>query len=170
VAKRLHKRERAEAVALHPHAGRAPKPGLQPRVLFEIAAGGALGALARHLLTKAISSSPGGFPLNTFTINMLGCLVMGILTTYLLSGRPHAFVRPLAVTGYLGGFTTFSHLIDDIYSVGSDDKVGLSIGYAAASVVGGWIAVAVGLVLGRLISHRGPSRHSAGKHRAGGTT
>ncbi|WP_084265308.1 fluoride efflux transporter FluC [Actinomadura macra] len=151
---RLRHREQAEAAALHPHAGRPPKPGLGPRVLAEIAAGGAVGALARHLLTKAIPSSADGFPWNTFTVNMLGCLVMGILTTYLLGGRPHALARPFAVTGYLGGFTTFSHLIDGIYTLGSDGRAGLGVGYAAASVLLGWVAVAVGLVLGRRIPHR----------------
>ncbi|QXJ22312.1 CrcB family protein [Actinomadura graeca] len=163
MAGRLHDRERAEATALHPHAGRPPKPGLGPRVLAEIAAGGAAGALARHLLTKAIPSSADGFPWNTFTVNMLGCLFMGILTTYLLGGRPHAFARPLAVTGYLGGFTTFSHLIDDVYTLGDEGRAGLGAGYAAASVVLGWVAVAAGLVLGRRLPHRDPGEgHSGG--------
>lgn len=152
---RLHHRERAEAVALHPHRGKAPPPGLKPRVIAEVAAGGALGALARYALGKAIPTSMTGFPWDTFTINMLGCLAMGVLTSYLLSGRPHAYVRPLAVTGYLGGFTTFSHLIDDVHVLGDNDKAGLGIGYAVASVVLGWVAIAVGLVLGRRIPRHG---------------
>ncbi|TDC84622.1 CrcB family protein [Actinomadura sp. 7K507] len=156
LAGRLHNRERAEARVLHPHKGRPPAPGVKPRVIAEIAVGGALGALARYGLGQAIPTSTLGFPWDTFTINMLGCLAMGILTSYLLSGRPHPWARPLAVTGYLGGFTTFSHLIDDIFTLGDGGKVGLGIGYAVASVVLGWVAIAVGLVLGRKIPHHDP--------------
>jgi len=156
---RLHHREQAEAVALHPHQGKAPKPALKPRVIAEIAMGGALGALVRYLLSAAIPVSKTGFPWNTFTVNMLGCLAMGILTAYLLSGRPHPMARPFAVTGYLGGFTTFSHLIDGVYTLGGAGKPGLGLTYAVVSVLVGWAAIAVGLVLGARIR----------PHRAGGT-
>ncbi|GAA4236491.1 hypothetical protein GCM10022254_46250 [Actinomadura meridiana] len=149
---RLHNRELAEAALLHPHKGRPPV--LKPRVVVEIAVGGALGALARDLLSDALPGAKSGFPWDTFTVNMLGCLAMGALTAYLLRRRPHPFVRPLMVTGYLGGFTTFSHLIDGIYKLGDDGRVGLSVGYAAASVFGGWIAIAAGLALGRLVPRR----------------
>ncbi|MFC4112194.1 fluoride efflux transporter FluC [Nonomuraea zeae] len=149
-ADHLGRRERAEAAALHPHG----PPKWQPGVFLDIAVGGAVGALARYLLTEAIPASPVGFPWGTFTVNMLGCLLMGLLTAYLLTARPRPFVRPFAVTGYLGGFTTFSHLIDGIYQLGGAGRWGLGVGYALASVVIGWIAVAVGLMAGRRIPHR----------------
>ncbi|WP_242907173.1 fluoride efflux transporter FluC [Actinomadura terrae] len=151
---RLRDRERAEAVALHPHRGRTPRPGLGPRVIAEVAMGGALGALARHLLGEAIPASETGFPWNTFTVNILGCLIMGALTAYLLRGRPHPLARPFAVTGYLGGFTTFSHLIDGVYTLGDDGRAALGIGYAAASVVLGWTSIAAGFRIGRRLPHR----------------
>ncbi|GAB2447734.1 hypothetical protein GCM10027187_13280 [Streptosporangium sandarakinum] len=87
-------------------------------------------------------------------MNLLGCLFMGALTTYLLKGRPHAFTRPLLVTGYLGGFTTFSHLIDGIHALGRAGSWDLSVTYAVVSVVGGWIAIVAGLLLGGLVPHR----------------
>ncbi|MUN42731.1 fluoride efflux transporter FluC [Actinomadura litoris] len=151
---RLGDRERAEAVALHPHRGRPPRPGLKPRAIAEVAMGGALGALARYLLGEAIPTSKTGFPWNTFTVNVLGCLIMGVLTTYLLRGRPHPLARPFAVTGYLGGFTTFSHLIDDVYTLGDDGRAALGIGYAAVSVVLGWAAIVAGFSIGRRLPHR----------------
>ncbi|TYK46086.1 fluoride efflux transporter FluC [Actinomadura decatromicini] len=158
-AQRLHhfyRRERAEAAALRSRRAKPAPPALAPRVLVEVAGGGAVGAVARYLLTKAIPASASGIPWNTFTVNILGCLAMGLLTTYLLTGGPHPLARPFAVTGYLGGFTTFSHLIDGVYTLGDHGRPGLGIGYAAMSVVAGWIAVAVGLVLGRRIPHRHP--------------
>ncbi|WP_203596935.1 CrcB family protein [Actinomadura bangladeshensis] len=152
---RLHNRERAEARVLHPHKGPPPLPGLKPRVIADVAMGGALGALARYGLTQAIPAARLGFPWGTFTVNMLGCLAMGLLTSYLLGGRAHPWARPLAVTGYLGGFTTFSHLIDGVYTLGDGGRPGLGIGYAVASTVLGWVMIAAGLVLGRKIPHRG---------------
>ncbi|MEV4257749.1 CrcB family protein [Spirillospora sp. NPDC049652] len=150
------RREAAEASALHPpaHPGPPPaKPGLSAQVIIDVALGGALGAVVRYLLSEVIPAARSGFPWNTFTVNMLGCLAMGLLTTYLLRGRPHPMARPFAVTGYLGGFTTFSHLIDGIHTLGRDGRPGLGFAYAATSVVVGWIAVAVGLVLGARIPH-----------------
>ncbi len=148
---RLADREHAEAVALNPHKGPPPPPKLRPRVIVEIAAGGAAGVLARYLLGAAIPATRTGFPWNIFTVNMLGCLAIGVLTAYLLNGRPHPLARPLAVTGYLGGFTTFSHLIDGVYTIGDGGGAGLAAVYAVASVVLGWIAIAIGLVIGRRI-------------------
>ncbi|MFE9104550.1 fluoride efflux transporter FluC [Actinomadura geliboluensis] len=153
---RLHNRERAEARVLHPHKGPPPLPGLKPRVIADIAMGGALGALARYGLTQAIPTAKLGFPWNTFTVNILGCLIMGVLTSYLLGGRAHPYVRPLAVTGYLGGFTTFSHLIDGVYTLGDGGQPALAIGYALISVAVGWAAIAVGLAIGRRIPHHDP--------------
>ncbi|MEV0595600.1 fluoride efflux transporter CrcB [Nonomuraea cavernae] len=145
----LGRRERAEAVALHPHGA----PAWQPGVFLDIAIGGAVGALARYLLTAAIPASPTGFPWGTFTVNVIGCFLMGLLTSYLLASRPRPFVRPFAVTGYLGGFTTFSHLIDGIHNLGDAGRWGLGVGYAVASVVIGWIAVVAGLMLGKHLPH-----------------
>ena len=116
----------------------------------------AIGAFARYLLDEALPGSKTGFAWNTFVVNLLGCLAMGVLTTYLLRGRPRLLTRPFAVTGYMGGFTTFSHLIDDVYNLGDAGRPALGIAYAVASVVLGWLAVAVGLVLGRRIPRRDP--------------
>ncbi|GAA2723016.1 CrcB family protein [Actinocorallia aurantiaca] len=156
----LH-REKAEASVLDQHKTGPPRhPGLKPRVFLDIAVGGAIGALLRYLITEAMPGAQGGFPWGTLLVNVLACLLMGLLTTYLLKGRPHAVAKPLLVTGYLGGFSTFSHLIDGIDSLARAGSWGLSVTYAVVSVVGGLIAIVVGLRLGGAIPH--PSDRAEG--------
>ncbi|WP_141582570.1 CrcB family protein [Actinomadura sp. WMMA1423] len=152
---RLLHREAAETSVLdRGRKGPLRHPGIAPRALLDVAIGGAVGALARDLIIKAMPGARHGFPWGTLLVNMLGCLFIGILTTYLLKGRPHPVARPLLVTGYLGGFTTFSHLIDGVHALGRAGVWDQSAVYAVVSVVGGWIAVAVGLWGGGLLPYR----------------
>ena len=72
-----------------------------------IAIFGALGALSRTLISQWLQSSP--YPLGTFCVNLLGCLLLGILTGVGLHSTliPEQWRIPLA-TGFLGSLTTFS--------------------------------------------------------------
>ena len=78
--------------------------------LFVIAAGGALGSVARYLLSAVILRVSGpSFPLGTFVVNVIGCGVFGAIAgaaTGRLSLSPE--LRLFLLTGVLGGFTTFS--------------------------------------------------------------
>lgn len=79
--------------------------------LLLVGAGGFLGAVARYLLGGWIlhHSMAAKFPWSTFAVNVLGCLVIGLLSG--LAGRFDAFghgTRLFLFTGLLGGFTTFS--------------------------------------------------------------
>ncbi len=72
--------------------------------------GGGLGSISRYLLTKfVIQQFKAPFPLGTFTVNILGCLLIGIFVAYL---EKTANLNPawalLLTTGFCGGFTTFS--------------------------------------------------------------
>jgi len=78
--------------------------------LLAIALGGAIGSVARYVLTGFIVRLGGPtFPLGTFVVNVIGCCVFGALaglTSARLSISPE--VRLFWFTGILGGFTTFS--------------------------------------------------------------
>src|SRR3954469_682319 len=76
-----------------------------------VAIGGAIGSVARYKLGGAMlhHASSWNFPLSTFSVNVLGCLVIGVLAALvehhdLLSPQMRLFL----LTGLLGGFTTFS--------------------------------------------------------------
>ncbi len=79
--------------------------------LFLLAcAGGALGAGARYLtyveITRWWSS---GFPWSTLTVNVAGSLLIGVLAALFLERWPETVgLRIFLITGFLGGFTTFS--------------------------------------------------------------
>lgn len=75
---------------------------LDPATLGAVALGGAVGALARFAVTV---TWPGSMPV--LAINVLGCLLMGLLLAATDSGA-HRLVRPFLGTGVLGGFTTVS--------------------------------------------------------------
>lgn len=79
--------------------------------LILVAVGGALGSVARYLLSgwALHHSADWRFPLGTFVVNVAGCFVIGVLAG--LAIKHHVFsaeTRLLLFTGVLGGFTTFS--------------------------------------------------------------
>ena len=88
------------------------------RLLLLAAAGGALGAGARHLVNVSMLAWFGpAFPWGTFTVNILGSLLMGIVVEGLMpfSGASAIGWRAFLATGILGGFTTFSAFSLDIW-------------------------------------------------------
>lgn len=78
--------------------------------LFAIAVGGALGAVIRYLTSTGVHSLFGReFPYGTLTVNVVGSLLMGIVSILLLERIMLAdFWRPIIIIGFLGAFTTFS--------------------------------------------------------------
>jgi fluoride exporter len=114
--------------------------------LLLIALGGALGSVARHLLTNVMQSPvPGTFPWGTLCVNVAGCLVIGVVAAAVGSGWN---VRPefrLALTaGVLGGFTTFSSFgvqTLELWLAGKQVQAGV---YVLASNAMGLAAVVLG--------------------------
>ncbi|KFN48710.1 fluoride efflux transporter CrcB [Arenimonas composti] len=70
--------------------------------------GGALGAIARYGVSLALAGSAARFPWPTFAVNVLGCLLIGLVAGVLARAPDGDTLRLFVVTGVLGGFTTFS--------------------------------------------------------------
>lgn len=104
--------------------------------LLQVAIGGALGSCLRYLTVFAV-----GAPLATAIINVLGSLVMGLLSVVL--ARTPA-LSPLFMTGVLGGFTTFSAFSLDSFRLWQSGAPGWAAVYVAGSVGLSLIAVALG--------------------------
>ncbi len=106
-----------------------------------IALGGAIGAVARYLSVAAI-----GAPLGTAVVNVVGCLLIGIL--YVLLADRGAW-HVLLMTGVLGGFTTFSAFSLDTLKLVEAGQTLQAAGYVLGSVVLSLAAVALGAAIAR---------------------
>lgn len=139
-------------------AGRTPAPShLRPRSILLVFAGGSLGAAVRYLLTLWVPPV-GGVPLITFLINVTGAFVLGwLLQALALRGPDEGRRRDLrlfAGTGVLGGYTTYSSLAVDTDGLIAAQSVGVSIGYAVATIVVGAAASVAGIALASGIARR----------------
>ncbi|TYO88284.1 fluoride efflux transporter CrcB [Oceanicella actignis] len=112
-----------------------------------VAAGGALGALLRFLVVRWSGRAFGmDFPWGTAIVNVAGSVLMGVLAVVLMERAPGAWQRfaPFAMTGVLGGFTTFSAFSLDAAFLIERGRFGAAAAYMAGSV---GLAL-LGLVLG----------------------
>ena len=118
------------------------------------ALGGALGALARWALAEVLPHSPGSWPWATLVVNLVGCLLIGVLLAVLLARFPQSpWLRPFLAVGVLGGFTTYSTFAVDVVRLADAGRLVLAGGYLVASVLGGVLAVLTGLVAARAAIH-----------------
>jgi fluoride exporter len=113
------------------------------RELAAIFIGGVLGALARFGLVEALPPKHGSWPWATFVANVVGAFALGYLTTRLQERLPlSAYRRPFAGTGVCGALTTFSTVQVELLDMLDAGSGGLALGYAAASLAAGTLALA----------------------------
>jgi fluoride exporter len=114
------------------------------RELAAIFAGGFAGAVLRALVGDWIPHDPGSWPWGTFAINVVGALLLGWLVTRLQERLPlSTYRRPLLGTGFCGALTTFSTMQVELLDMLDAGNTGLALGYATASIVAGFAAVAI---------------------------
>jgi fluoride exporter len=109
-----------------------------------VAAGGALGALARWAVGLGVSA-----PLGTFLVNVVGCFAIGVLLSVLTSRPTHPLLRPFLATGILGGFTTFSTFSVDAQHLLLGGRVGLGVAYLAGTLAAALLATWLGTGVAR---------------------
>ena len=119
--------------------------------VFLVFLGGGVGSALRFLMSKALNPFLKNFFLGTFSVNIIGCLliglVMGLFTKEKLLTENQML---LLVTGFCGGFTTFSAFAFEKHSLlKSGEILHFSI-YVTSSVVIGILAVSLGIWLSRL--------------------
>jgi CrcB protein len=113
-----------------------------------VALGAMLGALARWGAGLMLNPVWGGFPLGTLTVNAIGGLLAG--AAFVAFGRyPNEPLRLLLVTGFLGGFTTFSAFSADSLSLIEKGRFDLAAVHTTAHVLGALACAAMGARLMR---------------------
>lgn len=122
---------------------------LRPGLIAVVGVGGALGTAARFGLNQALPPS-GGWPTATFTENLLGALLLGVLLEALVRKGPETprgeRLRLGLGTGLLGGFTTFSNLAIEIEVLVADGRGLLGLTYGLLSVLLGVGCCLLGVV------------------------
>jgi CrcB protein len=119
--------------------------------LLLVALGGGLGACLRYLVGQSTLRLFGpGLPFGTWTVNILGAFLMGLLAALVarLDGAGGE-LRLLLGVGVLGGFTTFSAFSLEIFNMINRGEIGLAAAYAVSSVAGSVLALMTGVYLGR---------------------
>lgn len=106
-------------------------------MILAIAAGGALGAVARHYFATSVMRLVGeGFPWGILAANVLGSVLLGaIVQAFLAMATPQPELRAFLVIGLLGAFTTFSTFSLDVVLLIERGQFGLAGLYILASVV-----------------------------------
>lgn len=116
-----------------------------------VALGGALGSVSRYGLATAVQRWSGAlFPYGTLSVNLLGCLLIGLLGGLAdVRGVLSSEARIFLLIGFLGGFTTFSSFGYENYKLLQDGQLMATLMNALAQVVVGIAAVWAGMALAR---------------------
>ena len=120
------------------------------RNLLLVALGGAGGSVLRYQFSNINTS----FPWGTLTVNVLGSLLIGLLVGFVSKGVLSPEMKLLLVTGFCGGFTTFSTFANESFGMMKAGDVLQTALYVGASVIIGILAVWGGMMLSN-ISIRG---------------
>lgn len=125
---------------------------MQMRNLLIIGMGGFCGAILRYLVSGGLQrwSQSVAFPYGTLGVNLIGCVVIGMLTRLdearsVLSPQMRFFI----MIGLLGAFTTYSTFSNEAMNLINDRRIQSALVYVAAHVVFGLLAV----LLGRLSTY-----------------
>ena len=113
-----------------------------------VAAGGAFGSLARFVIGRRIAEKAGaGFPWGTFFINIMGAILLGIVSVLALGGNLYILVGE----GFLGAYTTFSTFMYEGFNlIQENEKMNACI-YILGSIILGLIGYAFGVAIAKNI-------------------
>lgn len=121
------------------------------RNLLYIFIGGGMGSVFRFLISNYSQKfwNVLHFPLGTFVVNIIGCFLIGIFSAYLL--KTDNVLKFLLITGFCGGFTTFSAFAAENESLFQQGHLITLFIYVILMILGGFAAVILGMKLGTVL-------------------
>ena len=109
--------------------------------------GGGVGSALRYLVGKFLKMPASGFPWSTFSVNVLGSLIIGILMGVTLKNSALSENQTLLlITGLCGGFTTFSAFSMDLFTLMEKRDIAAMALYLGGSLLGGLAAFIIGFM------------------------
>jgi CrcB protein len=125
-------------------------PRLDRREIAAVFVGGALGTVARAALVEGFPHAVTSWPWPTFGVNVVAAFLLGYFVTRLQERLPpSSYRRPLLGTGVCGGLSTFSTMQVELVKMVDAHVYGLALGYAAASIVAGYVAIQIATAIVR---------------------
>lgn len=112
--------------------------------------GGGIGSVMRYLVSFYGQKfwNVGAFPIGTLLVNIIGCFIMGLLSAYFV--KIDNSLRFLLITGFCGGFTTFSAFSAESMTLWQSQNYITLISYITISILLGLTAVFSGFFLAKL--------------------
>jgi CrcB protein len=114
--------------------------------------GGGIGSLLRFVISRFLNPYYPNFYLGTFLVNIIGCLLIGILVG--LSFKNNYLTESqslLLITGFCGGFTTFSSFAFEGHILLKDTSILHFSLYTLSSIIIGVLAVSIGIWLSKML-------------------
>ncbi len=122
------------------------------KILLLIGTGSFIGGVFRYLVSFPLMHKyPHGFPWGTLVVNVIGCLLIGMLYAYADRWYFPKEWRLFLVTGILGGFTTFSAFSNETITLAQNGHMSSAILYVVTSILLGLGATWLGVMGIRLI-------------------
>lgn len=120
------------------------------RNIIAVGSGSFIGGIARYLVSLAMKGISKGFPWATLLVNLLGCLIIGLLWGFLSRNASESTSWGLFLTvGLCGGFTTFSTFSKEALTMLQTGQIWGFASYIALSILAGIVLVAIGYYIGR---------------------
>lgn len=116
--------------------------------LLLVSIGSFFGGGARYLVSKAVQTWVAvSFPWGTMVVNIVGCFLIGLLSGMSLGGHISPTTKLVLVTGFCGGFTTFSTFMNENLLLGRGGAILPAILYTLLSLALGLMAVVAGYLI-----------------------
>ncbi|AWA29827.1 fluoride efflux transporter CrcB [Flavobacterium magnum] len=117
------------------------------KIILAVGLGSFLGGISRYLLSGLVQAKTAGhFPAGTFTVNVVGCLLIGMVYAFADRGQLSTDWRLFLATGILGGFTTFSAFSYETFDFVKSGQYLNALLYIAGSIVLGVMTTAAGYI------------------------
>lgn len=116
--------------------------------------GGCAGGCTRYAVTQAWPTPDNGFPWSTFTVNLVGAFLLGVVVVLAAETHRARHLRLFVGTGFCGALTTFGSVVVAVDELLAHQHAATALAYLTATAAAGLAVAAVGLSITRSLVAR----------------